>query len=234
MTEYFGAYKTFHTLSKKEASVLISADCLIGDRFSLSVEIIDGSHVAWLNNKFNKTIGFFDPDTSRQISLLLAEGLELCAVLSLVAFSEGNPLDDPGFSTLPNSDLIDPSQCNSEGYYWGQVALFAFPPAETDAFNRFIDNVSSRIENNIHPDINLNVSSAAKVVESEGSWEPEKTIPSPKAEKGMAIIKCRRSISDKLIEQGRKGNKGCYLISWVFLLALVAFVIFGLKACGLF
>ena len=35
-------------------------------------------------------------------------------------------------------------------------------------------------------------------------------------------MKSRRKMSEKLIEQGRKGNKGCYAVSWLFLLALVA------------
>lgn len=41
----------------------------------------------------------------------------------------------------------------------------------------------------------------------------------------------RRSVTDKLIDQGRAGNKGCYLASWAFLLAVVALIVFGFKSC---
>lgn len=47
-------------------------------------------------------------------------------------------------------------------------------------------------------------------------------------------MKSRRKMSEKLIEQGRKGNKGCYAVSWAFLLLLVMAVLFGLKSCGVF
>ena len=47
-------------------------------------------------------------------------------------------------------------------------------------------------------------------------------------------MKSRRKMSEKLIEQGRKGNKGCYVVSWLFLLLVVAGLLFGLKSCGVF
>ena len=47
-------------------------------------------------------------------------------------------------------------------------------------------------------------------------------------------MKSHRKMSEKMIEQGRKGNKGCYVVSWLFLLLLIALVLFGLKSCGLF
>ena len=47
-------------------------------------------------------------------------------------------------------------------------------------------------------------------------------------------MKSRRSLSERAIEQGRKGDKGCYLVSWAFLLALVAGTLFAMKSCGLF
>lgn len=47
-------------------------------------------------------------------------------------------------------------------------------------------------------------------------------------------MKGRRKMSEKLIEQGRKGNKGCYIVSWIFILAVVALALLGLKTCGAF
>ncbi len=234
MTEYFGAYEVFHTLSRKAAAGLIGADNLVGDRYSLELEIIDGVHIAWIVNKFDHKVGFLNPSVSRHLSLLAAEGLELCAVLSFVAYSEGSPQNESGFTDLPETPEFQEGLQETDGYYWGEVAVFAFNPAYKEAYTTFISGVSKRIEDNIRPEINLQAEGIKKIIESDGSWSPDKTVPMPKPQKGMALLKCRRSISDKLIEQGRKGNKGCYLVAWVFLLALVALVIFGLKSCGLF
>ncbi|MEG0777193.1 MAG: hypothetical protein RR381_07005, partial [Raoultibacter sp.] len=51
---------------------------------------------------------------------------------------------------------------------------------------------------------------------------------------GTAILKSHRKLSEGLIECGRKGNIGCYVVSWAFILGFVALSIFGLKSCGVF
>lgn len=86
----------------------------------------------------------------------------------------------------------------------------------------------------VRPEVELGEQGVAKVVESKGSWAPAKHVPFPEKETGTAIMKSRRKMSEKLIEQGRKGNKGCYAVSWAFLLLLVMAVLFGLKSCGVF
>ena len=55
---------------------------------------------------------------------------------------------------------------------------------------------------------------------------PSQTVPLPKSEKGTAYLKQRRKLSERMIDKGRAGNKGCYVVSWVFLLALVTLVVF--------
>lgn len=42
-------------------------------------------------------------------------------------------------------------------------------------------------------------------------------------------MKSHRTLSDKLIEQGRQGNKGCYAISWAFIAIVLALVILFAK-----
>ena len=56
----------------------------------------------------------------------------------------------------------------------------------------------------------------------------------PQKAKGTAIMKSKRSLNERMIEQGRKGNIGCYIVSWAFFFALVALAVFGLKSCGVF
>ena len=155
MERYFGTYQTFRTVSKKDAAVLMGSNTLVGDRYRINLTMDEGVHRAWLINKFNETIGYFDDGFSRELSLFAAEGLELVGILSFVAFTE---TPEPG-------------------EYWGQAAVIGYSPHYAEEFNRFIDG---------------------------------------------------------LVEAGRTGNKGCYILSWAFLLALVAAIIIGLKSCGVF
>lgn len=212
MTEYFGKYVDFSTPSKKDASVLLGADNAVGDTYDLEFESVEGEQRAWLANRFGQRIGYLDAATSRTVRTLQAEGLQARAVLSFVAFT-----DHP-----------------DEGHYWGQVALLCFKSANTAAFDPFVVNVAKRMGEGLRTSVDLGPEGVAKVLESDGTWVPSQTVPFPENEKGTAYLKKRRKMSERVIEQGRKGNKGCYVVSWVFLLALVAFAIFGLHSCGVF
>lgn len=212
MNQYFGTYHRFETASKKEAGRLLGADNLVGDLYHIECTMEGTIHKAWLVSRFDQRIGYFDAEFSRDLSILAARDLTLVAVLSFIAFTE-NP---------------------EPGHYWGEVAVVAYEPAQADDFEPFIQNVALRMQDGIRTNISLENDSIDRIIESRGTWIPEKTIPLPQKEKGTVIMKSRRSLSEKAIEQGRKGNKGCYLISWAFLLALVAGALFTMKSCGLF
>lgn len=209
VSDYFGRYADFQTASKKEAGQLLGADNMIGDVLSIHCGMEQGEHRAWLENRFGQRIGFFDAAFSRELSLVAARGLQMRAVLSFIAFT-----DHP-----------------DDGYYWGQVALVCYPEAQEKAFEAFIAQVSKRMGDNVRTAVDLGPEAVDRIIESEGSWIPSQTIPMPAKEKGTAIIKNRRSMTDKLIETGRSGNKGCFIASWIFLLALVAVLLFALKSC---
>ena len=65
MERYFGTYQTFRTVSKKDAAVLMGSNTLVGDRYRINLTMDEGVHRAWLINKFNETIGYFDDGFSR-------------------------------------------------------------------------------------------------------------------------------------------------------------------------
>ena len=209
---YFGAYVRFDTKSKKDAAALLGADNLVGDVFEVVFETEDGVNVAWMKNRFGAWIGYFDASLSRQLSILQARGWRLQAILSFVAFT-----DSP-----------------EPGHYWGQAALICYDSELGQAFDPFIAGVASRLMDGVRPEVELGDQAVASIVESKGAWQPKKTVAFPKKQNGTVIMKSRLKMSEKLIEQGRKGNKGCYAVSWIFLLLLVALVLFGLKSCGLF
>lgn len=212
MERYFGTYQTFQTTSKKDAAVLMGSNCLVGDRYRIELTMEEGTHRAWLVNKFNETIGFFDDAFSRKLSLLAAEDMELVGILSFVAFTEA---PEPG-------------------EYWGQAAVIGYDPHYSEEFNRFIDGVCGLIGKGIRPKLDLASSAVDEIIASKGTWLPNDREPLPEKQRGMALLKTRRGFIDGLVEAGRSGNKGCYILSWAFLLALVAVVIFGLKSCGVF
>ena len=209
---YFGTYARFGTLSKKDAAALLGADNLIGDVFEIVFQTEHGVSTAWMKNRFGGLIGFFDAAFSRELSVLAARGWKLQALLSFVAFT-----DHP-----------------EPGHYWGQAAVICYDPTLEQAFEPFIASTAQRLSDGVRPEVDLGEQGVEQVVSSNGSWTPKKTVAFPEKETGTVIMKSRRKMSEKLIEQGRKGNKGCYAVSWLFLLLLVALALFGLKSCGVF
>ncbi len=209
MPKYFGKYANFECASKDMSGVLIGADNMVGDVYDIAIELEGGVYTAWLDNRFGQRVGYFDVDTSRRLSLLAADGLIEKAILSFVAFSNAP----------------------DEGHYWGQAAIVCYPPAFAQEFDNFINNVSRKIGDDVRLRIDFDAAAVEDIIESNGEWMPTQTVTIPENSKEMAIIKRRRKLSDKMIEQGRAGNKGCYVVSWVFLLAVVALLVFGLKSC---
>lgn len=209
MRNYFGEYATFEVASKKESGILLGADNMVGDIYDISIELKNGDYKAWIDNRFDQSIGYFDPDESRKLSLAKADGMILKAILSFVAFTNHQ----------------------GEGHYWGSMAIIGYNPAYKEEFSVFIDGISKKIADDIRPKLDFGAEGVDKVIESNGRWIPDQTIPLPEVDKGMAILKRRRKMMDKLIEQGRSRNKGCYIASWILLLCIVALVVFIAKSC---
>lgn len=209
---YFGSYARFDTKTKREAAILLGADNLVGDVFDIVFERENGISVAWMKNRFGALIGFFDEDLTHQLSVLSARGWKLQALLSFVAYT-----DDP-----------------APGFYWGQAAIICYDTEVEQAFDIFVEGVSKRLADGTRPAIDLGEQGVNQVVEHKGAWQPKKTLSLPQEQDRTVIMKSQQKMSEKLIEQSRKGNKGCYVASWAFLLVLVALIIFGLKSCGVF
>lgn len=213
MNNYFGAYYEFRCPSKKDAAFLLGADTLVGDALTLSLAKNNTLHPhIELHNKYQKLIGeITDEHLIERIKLAHAEHLNVSCLLSFVAYTDH-----------PNP-----------GYYWGHVALFIYD-ATHKAYETFENTIAQELKKGVRPDISLSRDGIQHVESSNGTWVPRGRIPLPKKEQGMALMKTRRLLSESLIEQGRAGNKGCYLVSWIFLLALVTLIILGIKSLGWF
>ena len=208
---YEGYYARFDTLSKKEGSQLMGPDNIVGDDYEVFFKTEDNKVTAWLKNKFDAEIGYFDVDTSRKLQLANARDQRIRAILSFVAYS----------------DTPDP------GCYWGQMAVFCFNPLNEKEFDDFVDRCARKMGEGIRPRIDLGSQAVQKII-NEPNWIPSETVPLPKKETGSSVLKSHQSISEKMIEQGRARNIGCYIVSWAFIAAVVIGILFGLHALGLF
>lgn len=208
---YQGFYARFESPDKPTGSLLMGPDNLVGDDYEVVFKNEDNRIVAWLKNKFGAEIGFLDVDASRSLQLANGRGQKIRALLSFVAYSDS---PDPGL-------------------YWGEVALFCYNETYDAEIGAFINRCASRLADGVRPEIDLGRSSIEKIF-SEEDWMPTQTVPYPKKETGMAILKQSRSLSEKMIEQGRARNKGCYVVSWLFIIIVIAAVLFGLHSAGLF
>lgn len=208
---YEGFYARFDTPEKKIGSLMLGADDLVGDRYSIEFKVEDGTSIAWLSNKFGAERGFFDEKTSRRVQIAQARGNEVVALLSFVAYS----------------DAPEP------GIYWGEMAVICYDPVDSEVMEGFVDRIATMMADGKRPDIDLN----AKAVENifnQPEWVPSGRVALPdKKKKGFALMKDHQSASERAIEQGRAGNKGCYAVSYLIYILIAAGLIFGgLKLFG--
>ena len=198
---YFGAYLRFTCKDKKNIGLMLGADTLVGNTVSLSFRQEEESPdpVCWVKNKFDADLGTFSSRDTYRLNVMQANGWNLYAALATVGFTE-------------NAD---------DGFYWGDVAVVACPPAYSSETEVFFNGVCEKLASGVRPDLELVSSSVDTMLAAKGNWLPQKQLPLEK-KKGEAVVKSKMSASEKAIEQGRKGNIGCYVISWLFIIALVA------------
>lgn len=207
---YEGFYTRFDTPSKDVGALLMGADDLVGDDYQLELRSEGGRPTVWLKNKFGEERGFLDKEASRRVQLALGRGQKVRALLSFVAFS----------------DTPDP------GIYWGQMAIFCFNPAYSLEMDGFIDRIALKMADGLRPQIDLKGNGVQRIF-SEESWVPTDTVPLPKKARGTAMVKNHRSLTEKMVEQGRARNKGCYAISWLLIIVIGVGIVAGvLKLMG--
>lgn len=119
----------------------------------------------------------------------------------------------------------DLAKKNEESRYWGEAAVFGFKETYRESFDPFVQNVSEKLKEGVRPRINLGDEGFKQIISSKGTWIPDQKEPKPQQQRGTVIMKDHLTLSDKMIEQGRKGNKGCYLISWVFIAGIILLVL---------
>lgn len=210
MEDFIAIYVKGVAKNKEQAAKLLNSDNIIGDLYEVKTELVEAYHKAFPINKFGESPVLFDKETSRSIDLMKAKGLNIVAFLSTVGFTETNAKEKQ--AKLSN--------------YWGEFLIIGYNNLYKRELEEFFKKISENLANGKRPDLNINKEEFRKIIRSKGEYFPKKIISVPKKIKGTVYLRTRKTIRDKVIEQGRKKNIGCYIISWVFLLSLVTVLIY--------
>ena len=210
---YFGCYARFETTDKKAGAALVGSDNAIGDIGDIVWDTDSNKHQqGWLQNPYGSCFAFLDRHTSYKLALYQAKGWTIKYVLSFTAYSEQ---PDPGV-------------------YWGQVAIIAYPKRYEETFSIFLKSFAKATAEGRRPDPELSRATLQALLDDPSSWTPGQKVKFPKDDKGTVILKDHRSMHDKILDMGRQRNMGCYIISWIFLLGMVAAVVWAAHHFGLF
>ncbi len=210
---YFGSYARFVATDKKMGAALSGPDNAVGDIGTVEFQFDDDKRQqAWLKNPYGARIGHLDPLMSHKLAIYQAKGWELRYVLSFTAFSDGG----------------------ESGTYWGEAAVIAFAPRYAEQFEQFLKAFSRRAADGLRPSPDLHASTVETIANDPSSWQPGAKVKMPQGSGRTAILKDHRTLHDKLLDQARSKNPGCYVVSWAFIIALIAFAAWILHSLGLF
>lgn len=211
---YAGEYAKFFAV-QTDGVDFMGADNLVGDKYEIDIRDEEGGYKAYLVNRFGKDIGYLENRMIRPVQLAQAKGWKTDAFLSFVAFTQGKDADNPS-------------------YYWGQMAVLCYDPKISDAITTFEQKLSEKMADGARPQVDFGVQSVEKLLASPDTWFPSDKAAQPKMGNGSTIMKDHRTTNERLIEESRKGNKGCYVLSWAFIIAVVALIIWIIHSCGVF
>lgn len=211
---YAGEYAKFTALDPKGADFM-GADNLVGDCYEVDIRDEDGRYRAYLVNRFGKDVGYLENRMVRPTQLALAKDWVVHAYLSFVAFTAATDEEHPGS-------------------YWGQMAILCYDPRIAQAMETFEKRLSSKMADGARPQVDFGAQAIDKLLENPESWFPTDKARMPKMGKGSSVVKDHRTPNERLIEQSRKGNKGCYVVSWAFIIVIIALALYALHSCGVF
>ncbi len=210
---YFGTYARFSTTDKKSGAVLAGPDSAVGDIGTITWRLDEEKRQqAWLQNPYGAEIGFLDARISHTLALYKAKGWTIRYVLSFTAYS-----DSP-----------------KTGGYWGQAAIIAYAPRYAEQFDQFVKAFAERAGEGLRPDPDLNPQAVEAIANDPASWKPGAKVKIPQGDGHNAVLKNHRTLHDKLLDQARRKNIGCYIVGWAFIFAIVAAFVWLLHSLGLF
>ena len=211
---YAGEYAKFFATDSQGIDFM-GADNLVGDRYSIDIRDEESGYRAYLVNRFGNDIGYLENRMVRPIQIAQAKGWETCAFLSFVAFTQGTDEDNPG-------------------YYWGQMAVMMYDQHLMEPMKTFEATLSKTMADGGRPQVDFGARSVESIISSNGTWFPTDKAAKPKMAKGSSIVKDHQTPNERLVEQSRKGNIGCYIASYAFIALIIVGILYGLHTCGVF
>lgn len=209
---YYGTYADFSCPDREAATAFMGADNLVGDPYTIEMDYSEQKRKAWIVNPFGIRMGTLSEKTAQKIDIQEAKGWKVTALLACVVF-----VNEP-----------------KPGEYWGQIVLIAYDPAHEEAFSTFVKTIGEQLAKGIRPAVDLGNDGVSRVIESKGLWVPTGRVPLPQLKKGATFIKTERTSTDKLVAQARKSRIGCTVVSWAFIIIVIAVIIFAMRSCGMF
>lgn len=185
--------------NKKQAAQLTSSNSLCGDRFILKIN--SKNSIVKIQNKFNYSIAELDEENSKLVKLWNNKGLEVVALLSCVYY------------------------CEPKRKHWAEFLVLAYPKKNSEAYENFIETISSKLADGNRPEIKLDEFERKEIEKSNGNYKITKFLTKPELDKGTVILKNKQGLMEKIIEAGRQKKIGCYLGSILFLLLLATLII---------
>lgn len=200
--EFFGTLERVTVIDKKANNALSGGEGVIGCRVSFEfTQDGEGNPFVKVLSPNGVSFGGFSPEFSQTLTELHDSGRVCTGILSLVGFTDG------------------------EGY-WGEFAVLAYNPDEADAWETFITTLAEKYAQGHRPDIDITQKTSRHIVETGGTWCDLKKAKDPKLKGGEAIVKRHRTARDNLVDQAVKGNKGCWVGTVVFWVAVAALIVF--------
>ena len=204
---YYGAYALFDTPSKQVGGMLMGADNIVGDLYTIEFRTEHGNQVPWIINRFGKEIGYIEGEAARELVLCQARDWKINAILASVFYS----------------------QTPEPGHYWGEFVVICYSKSNEEVFDRFVQGVSKMLAEGNRPTVNLGQNGFQQVLDSKGDWLPTTRQDKYTLDKGHAVVKDHRTFNEGIVESARSRHPGCMVVGWVFIFAVIATIAWFVK-----
>ncbi|MCF0104591.1 MAG: hypothetical protein HUJ51_04330 [Eggerthellaceae bacterium] len=199
---YFAAYMRFIAEDEKEAAYLMGADNCVGDllHFERSAAL-DGISTVVIN-RFGKKIGTLESSDSQTGRFYEEKGWTLIGVIDFIAV-----------------------KAKKRAGHLVQIVAFSSPPKHAKDLNVFVKIFANALAEGKRLDPLLSAEEQKKMLSAGGVYLPERKRPLEKS-KDFEYLKTELSLKEKIVEQARQKNPGCYAASILWLNLVCAGVIF--------
>lgn len=198
MQEIYTKYIQAKPANKIQAAQLTSSNSVVGNFFNLEYDKEIKQIIIF--NKYKYPVAQLSAEDSKKIYLQINKENIIKCMLAYVTY------------------------CQPKNCHYATFLFIAYPKQYKKAYNNFTNLIKSKIEQGIYPQINIEKYEHNQIIKKNGNFRIQKNIK-PDLKSGTVIVKDKISFTEKLIEEARNKNKGCYFASIVFLLTLAAFII---------